>query len=275
MTLEEMLARKRELGYSNETLSKLSGVPLGTVQKVMAGLTRSPRQKTLEALAQALGGKEEQKSPKNRPSEPSAVLYESSQKMSMLQETPAVYAAQNKIYTIEDIYALPDGVRAELIDGKLYYMATPTRTHQRLTGEMHLTVANHIKAHGGSCEVYIPPFAVYLFGDESTYLEPDLTVVCDLSKLDERGCWGAPDWVVEVLSPSSVRKDMGIKLRKYRKAGVREYWMIHAEKRVVVVYVFDRKGDDNADDYAAIYSFDDEIPCSTFPELIIKPALML
>ena len=189
----------------------------------------------------------------------------------MFRESQAAYAAEKRVYTIEDIYALPDGVRAELMDGKLYYMATPTRTHQRLAGEMHLAVANYIKAHGGSCEVYIPPFAVYLFGDESTYLEPDLTVVCDLSKLDERGCWGAPDWIVEVLSPSSVRKDMGIKLYKYRQAGVREYWMIHPEKRVVVVYVLDQKGDDNA----AIYSFDDEIPCSIYPELKIKPALML
>ena len=94
----------------------------------------------------------------------------------VLREPWGAYAAKKEEYTIEDIYALPEGVRAELIDGEIYYMATPTRIHQKIVGEMHLAVAGYIRSHGGACEVYIPPYAVYLNADNSTYLEPDLTV---------------------------------------------------------------------------------------------------
>lgn len=192
-------------------------------------------------------------------------------KAGRLEEPLAKYLTVKDEYTIEDIYALPEGVRAELINGQLYYMATPTRTHQRLVGEMHLTVANYIRAHGGKCEVYIPPFAVYPFDDDKTYLEPDLTVICDTSKLDERGCHGAPDWVVEVISPSTGSKDMGIKKSKYQAAGVKEYWLIHPEKKVVIVYLF-KEGEPEE---AAIYSFDDTIPCSIYPDLSIRPSDLL
>lgn len=263
MTLSEIRRRKQELGYSNETLSRLSGVPLGTVQKVLSGSTRTPRQKTLEALSAAL----------QRTGSPlvSSVRYpEADAAPSKVKEASATYAATERVYTIEDIYALPDEVRAELIDGKLYYMATPTRTHQKLAGGMHLAVANYIRSKGGSCEVYIPPFAVYLFADESTYLEPDLTVVCDLAKLDERGCWGAPDWVVEVLSPSTGSKDMSIKLFKYRTAGVREYWILDPQRQMVIVYDFTGK-----EEKASLYSFQDTIPSVIYPDLLVTPADML
>ena len=267
MTIEEMRTRKRELGYSNETLAALSGVPLGTVQKVLGGITKAPRQATLEALARVL-------KKQNVPTEDLPVRYPHPTGDSFsFREMPEPYGVARKDqYTIEDVYALPDGVRAELMDGKLYFMATPSRTHQKIVGELHLTVANYIKAHGGSCEVYIPPFGVFLYGDESTYVEPDLTVVCDSSKLDEKGCWGAPDWVVEVLSPSTGTKDMGKKYSKYRSAGVREYWMIHPEKKVVIVYGFSKEEDKES---AAIYSFDDEITCGIYPELKIRPRDLL
>ena len=193
------------------------------------------------------------------------------EKMSLVTEAPAEYGAAKKKYTIADIYALPDGVRAELIDGNLHYMATPTRTHQKLAGEIYLSVANYIKAHDGSCEVYISPFAVYLFADESTYLEPDLTVVCDTSKLDEKGCWGAPDWVVEVLSPATGSKDMGLKRNKYKAAGVREYWIIDPEKKVVIVYLFGKEDKEEV----TLYSFEDQISCSLFPDLVIQPSALL
>ncbi|MCR5789683.1 MAG: Uma2 family endonuclease [Lachnospiraceae bacterium] len=255
MTLQEIKKRKQELGYSNETLSKRSGVPLGTVQKVLAGVTKNPRQKTLEALSDVLR------------KETNSYSYEpSTEHPSVLQET-ALYEASERKYTIEDIYALPENVRAELINGKLYYMAAPTRTHQKLAGGMHLAVANYIRSKNGSCEVYIPRFAVFPFNDEETYLEPDLTVVCDLSKLDEKGCHGAPDWVVEVLSPGTSSKDMGIKLFKYREAGVREYWILDPEKKIVIVENYE-----GPEGNASLYSFDNEIPSGIFPDLLIRPA---
>ena len=259
MTLSEIRQRKQELGYSNETLANLSGVPLGTVQKVLGGVTKKPRQKTLEALSAAL--QTEHKS--------FTYSYPKDQS-SMLMESAPAYSDTERVYTIEDIYALPEDVWAELIDGRLYYIGFPTRTHQKLAGGMYLTVANYIRSKGGTCEVYIPPFGVYLFADESTYLLPDLIVVCDLSKLNERGCWGAPDWVVEVLSPSTGSKDMSIKLFKYRTAGVREYWMIDPVKQIVITYDFTGK-----DEKASIYSFEDAIPSAIYPDLLITPASML
>ena len=186
----------------------------------------------------------------------------------ILREPPSSYMADDREYTIEDIYALPEGVRAELLDGKLYFMAAPTRTHQRIGGEMHLAVASHIRARGGSCEVYIPPFGVFLNGDDSTFVEPDLTVVCDTSKLEEKGCIGAPDWVVEVVSPSSARLDAGLKLRKYRDAGVREVWIIYPEKRSVAVYIYA----DRLEKSITLYSFEDSIPCEVIPDLKIRLA---
>ena len=261
MTIQEMKEKKQELGYSNQTVAKLSGVPLGTVQKVFGGVTKFPRQQTLEALSAVF----------DKPSErqPSSVQYSiPSGVRDRVQEEAPSYGSDKHVYSIEDIYALPEGVHAELIDGQIYYMATPTRTHQKLAGGMYLAVANYIKVHNCTCEVYIPRLGVFLNGDESIYLEPDLTVVCDLSKLDEKGCWGAPDWVVEVLSPSTEKKDMGIKAVKYRKAGVKELWMIHPVKRVVIVCLFQE--DEEKNEYS-IYSFEDEIPSSIFPGLTVKP----
>lgn len=268
MNLQEMREQKKQKGYSNEELAKLSGVPLGTVQKVMSGATQNPRRKTLVALEQALT--EGKGSAGTADASVSYGKIIAAQEPSFVCETAAAYQTERKVYTIDDIYALPDGVRAELIDGQIYYMAMPTRTHQKIAGEMYLAVANYIKAHHGKCEVYIPPFAVFLYGDDSTYVEPDLSVICDLDKLDERGCNGAPDWIVEVVSPSSQRIDYSIKLFKYRTAGVREYWTINPEKRVVIVYLFGKEKEESV-----MYSFEEEIPCSIYPDLKIKPASLL
>jgi Uma2 family endonuclease len=139
-------------------------------------------------------------------------------------------------YTIEDIYDLPDGERAELIDGKIYDMSSPSRTHQKIVSYVSRAIGNYIESNNGKCEVYPSPFAVFLYDDETTYLEPDIVVVCDTSKLDEKGCHGAPDWVVEVVSPSSRSMDYLIKLYHYKNAGVREYWIVDYEKNRVSVY---------------------------------------
>ena len=116
--------------------------------------------------------------------------------------TPAL--AQEKSYTIDDIYNLPEGSRAELIDGQIYYMAPPSTKHQRILSFLHLEIGNYIRARNGECEVFPAPFAVFLFADDSKYLEPDISVVCDKNKLNDHGCNGAPDWVIEIVSPSSL-----------------------------------------------------------------------
>ena len=121
------------------------------------------------------------------------------------------------IYTTDDIYALPEGKRAELIDGVIYDMAPPSRMHQKLVNKLSQKITNYIDTHNGSCEVYPAPFAVFLNTDNKNYVEPDISVICDKNKLDDRGCNGAPDWIIEIISPSTKHIDYGIKLFKHVK----------------------------------------------------------
>lgn len=172
--------------------------------------------------------------------------------------------AQEKIYTIDDIYALPDGQRAELIDGQIYMMAPPNRIHQQLSHFLEWEIENYIQSKKGDCEVYAAPFAVFLNKDDHNYIEPDISVICDKNKLDDRGCNGSPDWVIEITSPSDPQRDYGIKLFKYRTAGVREYWIINPQKNTVTVFDFEQEKFSNQ------YSFDDEIPVCIYPDLVIR-----
>lgn len=173
---------------------------------------------------------------------------------------------QEWIYTMEDIYALPDGQRAELIDGRIYQMAPPARIHQKLVSELTQKIGSYIKSHDGGCEVYPAPFAVFLNKDDKTYVEPDLSVICDKDKLNDRGCSGAPDWIIEIVSPSTQRMDYGIKLFKYRTAGVREYWIVNPVTGVVNVYDLERQ------DKTCQYSFEDEIEVCIYEDLRIRMA---
>lgn len=164
---------------------------------------------------------------------------------------------QEKSYTIDDIYALPDGTRAELIDGDMYMMAPPGLKHQRLVSFIHGTIFQYIFGKNGDCEIFPAPFAVFLNNDDKTYVEPDISVICDKSKLDEKGCHGAPDWIIEVVSPGSKRMDYFIKSFKYRTAGVREYWIVDPDKKIVMAYEFDK-------DDVNTYSFSEEIPVGIY-----------
>ena len=166
---------------------------------------------------------------------------------------------QERLYTIEDIYALPEGARAELIDGQLYMMAPPTRRHQEIVGELYTSISNYIKSKGGSCKPYIAPFAVFLNADNKNYIEPDISVICDRNKLTDRGCDGAPDWVIEVVSPGSRRTDYYTKLFKYRTAGVREYWIVDPDKNRILVYNFESED-------AGDYSFNDSIKAGIYSD---------
>lgn len=161
---------------------------------------------------------------------------------------------QERTYTIEDIYALPDGQRAELIDGQLYDMAPPNRIHQKLVNRLSQTVTNYIDSKHGDCEVYPAPFAVFLNEDDRNYVEPDISVICNKDRLNDKGCNGAPDWIIEIVSPSTERMDYGIKLFKYRSAGIREYWVVNPRTRTVNVYDFENEKETRQ------YSFDDEAP---------------
>lgn len=168
----------------------------------------------------------------------------------------------SKIYTFDDIRALPENVRAELIDGQIYYMAHPKTVHQILVTKIASLIDHYIDDKGGSCKVFTGPFGVYLDEKTNTFVEPDVCVVCDSDKVDSEGCNGAPDWVIEIVSPSSVRMDYMKKLFKYRTAGVREYWIIDPMKSRILVYRFEK---DTIDEY----NFSDSVPAGIFEDLSI------
>jgi len=170
---------------------------------------------------------------------------------------------KEEVYTIADIYALPDGERAELIDGKIYYMAPPSLGHQRISGYLYHEIYNYIKRGNGKCEVLAAPFAVFLNDDDINYVEPDISIICDRSKLDEKGCHGAPDWIIEIVSPSSKPRDYVKKMLKYGTAGVREYWIVDQEKERVTVYYFEKETIEE-------YSFGEEVPVGIYEGFAIK-----
>lgn len=171
-------------------------------------------------------------------------------------------AKSSVYYTIEDIYNLPDGQRAELIDGELYMMAAPGRIHQRLVMDLAYLIENYIRSKNGECEVYPSPFAVFLNADDKIYLEPDISVICDKGKLTDEGCKGAPDWIVEIVSPASRPMDYNKKLFQYRTAGVREYWIVDPMKQQITVYDFEH-------DAFGEYSFSDKVKVGIYEDLEI------
>lgn len=146
---------------------------------------------------------------------------------------------KGKSYTSEDYWNLPEGQRAELIDGQLYDMAPPSYIHQKLISAFTVVFSNHIKFKGGSCDVIPAPFAVNLTANDETYVEPDLSIICDKNKISDKGCEGAPDFIIEVVSPSSRRMDYNIKNAKYAEAGVREYWIVDPAKDRTTVYRYE------------------------------------
>ncbi len=166
-------------------------------------------------------------------------------------------------HTSEDYWNLPDGKRAELIDGRFYDMAPPSRIHQKLVSKLTSVVDQYISAHHGSCEVYPAPFAVNLDAADKDWVEPDVSVICDPGKLTDRGCLGAPDLIFEIVSPSSRRMDYNIKNAIYAQAGVREYWIIDPIKERVTTYHYE------IDAAPAIHTFDQEIPVGIYEGLSI------
>ncbi len=155
--------------------------------------------------------------------------------------------AEKARYTFADVLAWDENERAELIDGEVFLMAPPSSTHQEISMEIARQLANFLE--GKRCKVYPAPFGVRLFEkdgeapeDVDTMVEPDISVVCDKSKIDQHGCKGAPDLVMEILSPSTRRHDRLVKLNLYQRAGVREYWIVDPENKAVQVFLQDGGG---------------------------------
>lgn len=151
---------------------------------------------------------------------------------------------QERLYSYADVLTWDESERIELVYGRPIMMSPPSRAHQRVISELNRQIGNYL--HGKKCEVYPAPFGVRLFEEEGdtpydvdTLVEPDITVVCDPGKLDDAGCRGAPDLIVEVLSPSTQRHDRLTKFSLYQKAGVKEYWLADPASRTVSVYTLE------------------------------------
>ena len=175
-----------------------------------------------------------------------------------------------KHYTYADYLQWPDDTRYELIDGEAFRMApTPLIEHQEIAGEVYCQLANQLD--GQPCRPYIAPVDVRLpRADEAdaaidTVVQPDVLVVCDPSKIDRRGVRGAPDWVLEVLSPSTAAHDQIAKRRTYERAGVREYWLVHPGDRTLTVYVLENGQYGRPE----IYELKDATPIGVLPGVSI------
>ena len=257
MTIEEMKRRKRELGYTNQMIADRSGIPLSTVQKVFAGATASPRRETIEALERVLENSKGENSG-------SFAYGDLTPPVSMVREESSAYNAHpvhrstevagNRIHTLEDYLSLPDDQRVEMIDGVFYDMAAPTTVHQSVAGFLFKKLLDFVMENKGPCFPFMSPVDVQLDCDDKTVVQPDVLVVCDRSKYRDGRVFGAPDLVIEVLSPSTRRKDMQLKMYKYAGAGVREYWMVDPEKKLVVQYDLEHL------EIPAIYNFESAIP---------------
>lgn len=141
-------------------------------------------------------------------------------------------------------------------------MAPPNTRHQRLVHFFDREIGNYIQRKNGECEVFPSPFAVFLNEDDVNYVEPDISVICDKNKLDDQGCHGAPDWIIEIVSPGSKSMDYMTKLFKYRTAGVREYWIVDPMRGQVTVYGFEK-------DIVEQYSFGEEMAVGIYEDFSI------
>lgn len=235
MTREEMIRIKEERGYSFKKLSEYTGVPVVTLQKVFSGATENPRKATVDAIEKVLSADEAVYQGK-------AYEYASvkTTDLPVVKEAAAGYTAGKKQgeYTLEDYYALPEDKRFELIDGVLFEMSSPRTVHQDIAFIIHMALYEYIRDQKKPCKVFEAPVDVQLDCDDKTMVEPDVLVVCDREKIRGFGIYGAPDFVLEILSKSTRKKDMTIKLHKYLEAGVREYWIIDPQKEILITYDF-------------------------------------
>lgn len=277
MDLEEMRRRKHELGYSNKRLAELSGVPLGTVQKIFSGATKAPREESLRNIWKTLANSYNSAEYAYYPHESSvhednlAYKYEPEGIPDIVIDSRTRKWRRQGSYTVEDLEMLPEDFRVELIDGVLYdpdrpydedvfALATPEQRHQYIVMDVSSQLHNYVTKNRHDCVVLPAPAAVQLEKTNTTLVEPDVFVVCDKGKLDGRKVVGAPDLVIEVLSRSSSIKDQDIKLKKYWRAGVREYWIIDPFAEEVTVYHFESGTPPD------IYTFDESVPVGICPD---------
>ena len=254
MDINDLKKMKKNSGMTNAEIAELSGIPLSTVNKIFSGATKNPRYATLLAIEQVLSSKEKIPFKYDRVKEEPVLIREAA--------TPYAYSARE--YDGEDIEKLSEYNRAELISGKIYMLSAPGRLHQYFVGELLFEIKSFIRKNKGKCEAYVSPFDVRLFGDDTSIVQPDLLVVCNRDILTDKGCCGAPDWVIEIVSKSNSSHDYVRKLVLYQKAGVREYWIVDPFQERVTVVNFEDQGKTEE------YTYSDAVPSGVLEGLEIR-----
>ena len=283
MTIEEMKRKKQEFGLTYAMISQASGIPIPTLQKIFHEKTKSPRYSTICALERVFASEINVKSAESSFLAEPSFSYGSSvassvssvnssgerqagaenQKYIITPEGEYIWTMQGS-YTVEDYLALPDEKRVELIDGVIYDMGAPRYVHQLIAGEIFRQIANFLLDKGGKCRVYIAPADVQLDNDNRTMVQPDVFILCDPEKSDNLRMYGAPDFALEVISPSTKKKDFAIKTSKYLNAGVREYWILDPYQEILLTYYFE------LDDTPRIHGLDKTVPVGIYNgELVI------
>jgi Uma2 family endonuclease len=178
-------------------------------------------------------------------------------------------------YTYSDYLTWSWPEMVELIHGKIFKMSpAPSSMHQTISGKLFLKIGNFLE--GKKCRLFCAPFDVRLplsskQGSDkeiTTVVQPDLCVICSLDKIDERGCIGAPDWIIEILSKYTSAKDLREKFQVYEDAGVKEYWVIHPQEQTVLVYLLNAKG--KYEGLLTPYIRTDPVAVITLPGLVIN-----
>lgn len=277
MTIQEMKIRKKELHLTCREIAEMAQVPQATVQKILGGITKSPRHETMLKLEKVLGAVREKESKEKEYGingssmtvrEPSAAYGERKRGTytgRYAGNFPFLSGKGQGEYTVEDIERLPEYVRVELIDGVLYDMADPTENHQTLVVELCSEIRNYLKKKGFPCRVLPGPYSVRpRLNSNKTNVSPDISVICDKEKRNPQGCVGAPDWIIEILSPSNPGHDFVRKLNLYAETGVREYWIVDPIQRMVYVFPLEKEGVK-----AREYTFQDKVPAGIYEDLEI------
>lgn len=236
--------RKEELGYTYEDIASKADLPLEMVVDYFSERISSLGYVSLRAINQVLFPEEADKIGEPEPA----------YKIHMMKRQGE--------YTVEDYLAWPEDQRIELIDGVIYDMAAPVDIHQLVAGTLYAKLLSYIQSKKGKCIPVISPIDVQLDMDDKTMVQPDVIILCDRSKFKNGRIWGAPDFVIEVLSPSTRKKDMIKKISKYQAAGVKEYWIVNLQEKKVIVYSNMTSGSKDI----VIYPFENEIPVGIYNE---------